>query len=97
MHKAFQGTSQKRLANLRKAVSAHVAVMQGIATHAEKERVRRERFATSRRATEAISGPFKGTGQSLQSDRPVMRDELLRLLGCGLVGSARLPAGRHLC
>ena len=65
MHSVFKGASPKVLHHLRRAVSAHRAVMEGVATHAEKERVRREKFATSRRATEAISGPFKGTGQSV--------------------------------
>lgn len=63
MQTAFHGAHTKRVEHLRRAVSAHRAVMLGIATHAEKERVRREGYATARRASEAISGPFKGTGK----------------------------------
>lgn len=65
MIQAFHGISAKTLAHLRRAASAHEAVMQGVATHAEKERVRREKYATSRRAAEAISGPFKSSNQPL--------------------------------
>lgn len=83
---SLSGIAQRRLEHLRRAVSAHQAVMAGIATHAEKERVRRERYATQRKATEAISGPFKGSGQPVQSYSAVLRDELLRLLGCHMVG-----------
>jgi hypothetical protein len=59
----FKGVHHVSLRHLRRAVSAHRAVMLGIATHAEKERVKREQEAAARRANEAISGPFKGSGQ----------------------------------
>lgn len=59
----FHGAHVKRVHHLKRAASAHRAMMEGVATHAEKERVRREKYATARRAAQAISGPFRTPGQ----------------------------------
>ena len=63
MDAVFKGSHPRMMIHLKRVISAHRAVDAGIATHAEKERDRREKYATARRATEAISGPFKGTGK----------------------------------
>ena len=65
MQAMFQGASTVMLARLRKAVTASQAVREGIASHVQKEHERRERYAASRWADQAILGPFGQTGKPL--------------------------------
>lgn len=58
MKDEFKGVPLNVIDRLRRAATAHQAVSEGIATHVEKERVRREAELHAKRQHDELSAPL---------------------------------------
>lgn len=58
MKDEFKGVPLQVAAELKRAATAHEAVRKGIATHVEKERVKREAALHARRQHDELSAPL---------------------------------------
>ena len=88
MDDMIKGLHHVAIKHLRKTATAHKAVMEGVATHAQKERVLRETLAKKVKLRETLSRPLGAPDQPLYADRAVLRDDVSRLLAGNMVGRA---------
>ena len=86
MDDMIKGLHHIAIKHLKKTATAHRAVMEGVATHAQKERVLRETLAKKVKLRETLSRPLGAPDKPLHADRAVMRDDISRLLAGNLVG-----------
>lgn len=84
-------------AHLARTVRAHTAVREGIATHAEKEHVRRQEAGAKLEAERRIAKSIAPSRETLRTRPVVCRDEPVRILGRHLVCRARVPRACDLC
>ena len=63
MDSMFHGTSPKMIQRLHGAVSAHRAVMEGIATHVQKEHAARQQIALKKLHDEALLRSARPPGE----------------------------------
>jgi hypothetical protein len=91
MNDLIKGTAPIAVKHLHRVVSAHKHVMEGIASHAEKERVKREMLGQKAKLGATLPGSVGTSRQSLHADRAVLRDESVWLLGCDTVCRTGLP------
>jgi hypothetical protein len=82
---------------LRRAVSAHAAVREGIATQVQKESDKRAAVLDRKQAVDKLTPPKTTLRHEVFTRTVVRRDQRTRLLGGNLVCGSWLPPARDLC
>lgn len=63
MNSLLHGVATRAVHHLRKSATAHAKVMEGVATHAEKEAVRRQEALAKAKLNETLSRPLRTLDQ----------------------------------